>query len=301
MNLDAPVFDGAAFDDAAFDDDYDDAPRLQSHLDSLGACDYLAALYRLTGEQGRDITPEDLIHELRSDPEEVAEVLAELQDCEYLVLDEGFLTLTSFGQEEAEFTLVKHARAAAFLAGVLKLSPQEACRNAARIRHVMRRETFKGISRYLRKHNLDRIIPETEMNLLFPSLTRTIDENYGYLFDPLYLLLEDHETPTIAGISEFTGMRLGLAEREARKMEERGLLETIGSDGVLTPTPRGLEIIYDLANRHMEITSFLKFTLGLEDIEAQKNAWKWKFLLSGAALKAIRAFLAENGIAAEQG
>lgn len=97
MNLDAPVFDGAAFDDAAFDDDYDDAPRLQSHLDSLGACDYLAALYRLTGEQGRDITPEDLIHELRSDPEEAAEVLAELQDCEYLVLDEGFLTLTSFG------------------------------------------------------------------------------------------------------------------------------------------------------------------------------------------------------------
>ncbi len=45
----------------------------------------------------------------------------------------------------------------------------------------------------------------------------------------------------------------------------------------------------------------MKFTLGLEDIEAQKNAWKWKFLLSGAALKAIRAFLAENGIAAEQG
>lgn len=95
----------------------------QSYLDSLGADDYCAALYRLTEEQGRKVPPEDLISELGADPEEAARCLRIFQEHDLMALHEGFLTLTSGGRANAEFTLAKHARIAEFLAGVLKLSP----------------------------------------------------------------------------------------------------------------------------------------------------------------------------------
>ncbi|WP_406547738.1 iron dependent repressor, metal binding and dimerization domain protein [Succinimonas sp.] len=277
-------------------------PDDMSHLphDIPGGEDYLVALYRLTEEQGRDITPEDLIHELSADPEETAKVLEDLQYYGFLVLDEGLLELSYPGRWAAADTVSWHVSIAAFLAGVLKLPPLEACRNAARIRNVIRRKALEGITRYAAEHHLDRDMPETEINFLFPSLPSVLEENGGYLFDLIYLELEDNETPSMEGISEATGMSLESIEEDARIMEKQGLLEKIGSDGVLAPTSRGLEMIYENVRRQMEITAFLTDTLGLEEIEAQSNAWKWKFLLSDEAMKAIRDYLAENGIAAEQ-
>ena len=277
-------------------------PDDMSHLphDIPGGEDYLVALYRLTEEQGRDITPEDLIHELGADPEETAKVLEDLQYYEYLVLDEGFLELAFPGKWAAEDTISWHAGIAAFLAGVLKLPPQEACRNAARIRNVIRRKAWDGITRYVAEHNLDRNFPETKINFLFPSLVSTVEENGGYLFDLIYMELTEQKTPSVKGISEAYGMSLDATEEEARIMEKRGLLEKIGSDGVLTPTPRGLEMIYENATRHMEITAFLTDALGLDEIEAQSNAWRWKFLLSEEAMQAIRDYLNERGIVAER-
>ncbi len=275
----------------------------QSYLDSLGADDYCAALYRLTEEQGRKVTPEDLISELGADPEEAARCIRIFQEHDLMALHEGFLTLTSGGRANAEFTLAKHARIAEFLAGVLKLSPLEACRNAARIRNVIQRDALAELYDYVEEHDLEHKLPEEELNFLFPSLTSCLEKRYGYLFDPIYLTIDNDgfDGPaTMASLAEYCGMKLPAVREEARLMAERGFLEKVSSDDdELVLTPLGRETMNEIVSRHMQISEFLKFTLDLEEEEAQENAWQWKFLLSAEAMKAIRDFLDEHGISVQ--
>ncbi|WP_406043736.1 iron dependent repressor, metal binding and dimerization domain protein [Succinimonas sp.] len=272
----------------------------QSYLDSLGADDYCAALYRLTAEQGRKVTPEDLSSELDADPAEAARCLKIFQEHDLMALHEGFLTLTSSGRANAEFTLAKHARIAEFLAGVLKLSPLEACRNAARIRNVIQRDALAELYDYVEEHDLEHKLPEEELIFLFPSLTSCLEKRYGYLFDPLYLTIDNYGSATMARVAEYCAMKLPTVREEVRLMAERGFLEKVTSDDAeLVLTPLGKETLNEIVSRHVQISEFLKFTLEVEEEEAQENAWQWKFLLSEEAMKAIRAFLAENGIAAE--
>ena len=274
----------------------------QSYLDALGADDYCAALYRLTEEQGRKIAPEDLIRELDADPAEAARCLKIFQERDLMALKEGFLTLTSSGRANAEFALARHARISEFFAGVLKLSPLEACRNAARIRNVIQRDALAELYDYVEEHDLEHKLPEEDLIFLFPSLTSCLENRYGYLFDPLYLTIDNYGSATMARIAEYCGMKLPDVREEVHLMAERGFLEQVSADDAeLVLTHLGRETMNEIFIRQMQISEFLQFTLEVEEEEAQENAWQWKFLLSDEAMKAIRDFNDENGIKAERG
>ena len=113
--------------------------------------DYLEVIYEIIDEK-QGVKAVEISRKLgvgRSSVTDALKALAEKKLVNYGRYD--VISLTPEGQKIAKEIIVKHSVLYDFFTTVLKLSPEEADKNACRIEHVISEEAFDGFNRFMVK------------------------------------------------------------------------------------------------------------------------------------------------------
>lgn len=114
--------------------------------------DYLEVIYEIIDEK-QGVKAVEISRRLgvgRSSVTDALKALAEKKLVNYGRYD--VISLTPEGQKLAQEVIVKHSVLYDFFINVLKLSPDEADKNACRIEHVISEEAFEGFNNFMKQN-----------------------------------------------------------------------------------------------------------------------------------------------------
>ena len=114
--------------------------------------DYLEVIYEIF-EEKKGVKAVEISRRLgvgRSSVTDALKTLADKNLVNYGRYD--VLSLTKEGEKIAQSVIVKHSVLQDFFIRILKLSPEEADRNACRIEHVISEEAFEGFLQFMKEN-----------------------------------------------------------------------------------------------------------------------------------------------------
>lgn len=135
-------------------------PRSLTKTISASLEDYLEAIYETINEK-QGVKAIDLSRQLgvgRSSVTDALKTLAEKKLVNYGRYE--VLSLTKEGEKIAKEVASKHNILYNFFINTLKLSPEEANKNACRIEHVISDEALEGFSKFVKEQELKGVINE---------------------------------------------------------------------------------------------------------------------------------------------
>lgn len=92
----------------------------------------------------------DVARELNFSKASVSRAVGLLKDDDFITVDaSGYIELTGKGTRKAKDIYNKHEVLTSFFTNVIKVSPEIAEEDACKIEHVISKDTFQGIERFL--------------------------------------------------------------------------------------------------------------------------------------------------------
>ena len=128
-------------------------PRSFTKTVSSSLEDYLEVIYEIF-EEKQGVKAIEISRRLgvgRSSVTDALKTLAEKKLVNYGRYD--VISLTQEGEKIAREVIVKHTVLYDFFIKVLKLSPEEANKNACRVEHVISEEAFEGFNKFMKENS----------------------------------------------------------------------------------------------------------------------------------------------------
>lgn len=123
---------------------------MEEHKISASLEDYIEAIHQISKEK-QIVKAIDLSKRLDVKRSSVAEAIKNLTRRELVTYENNELNLTNKGLEIAKEVINRHNTLYNFFAEILKVEPEEAQLNACRVEHVITKNAFKNLTRFVKE------------------------------------------------------------------------------------------------------------------------------------------------------
>lgn len=120
-----------------------------------------------------------------------------------------------------------------------------------------------------------------------------LKESSEMYLETIYLLENDHGHAHGVDIAEKLKVSKASVTKAVKNLKALGYLRH-ESYGSITLTSTGRMVSEDIFGKHKMISKFLKHSLGISKVEAEKNACKMEHILTDEILVAIKAYIEKN-------
>ena len=267
---------------------------MSSHIEHESMENYLETIHKLVS-RAEHVRSVDVSKELNLSRPSVSRAIRILKERNLVtVSEEGYISLTDEGHTIADRVLHIHTCLVTFLTDTAGISPEQAGVDACRIEHVVSDETVKGIENYIKEHQLKSVVVDDEISSHFPDFAELLESGENYL-ESILMIRKTKNWIRSVDLARLLNVSRASVSRAVNVLKQKGYLE-IGDGNELILTPKGEEVAKKIYGRHLHLEAFLKFTLGISDEVADRDACRIEHMISEPALSGIKKYLKNNGI-----
>ena len=267
---------------------------MSSHIEHESMENYLETIHKLGGLK-HSVRSIDIARELGLSRPSVSRAVKILRERGLItVTEDGFISLTSAGNDLAERVMHIHACLVKFLLDTTGVTVVQADIDACRIEHVVSDETVKGIEDYISRNSLTAPETETEVCSHFPDSTELLESGENYL-ETIFILRRKKDWVRAVDIANLLNLSRASVSRAIGVLRQKGYLD-IGEGNELILTAKGETCAREIYSKHLHLEAFLKFTLGIPDEIADKDACRIEHMISREAFQGIKKYLKNHGV-----